>query len=164
MPTPIRLRLEAIRRLCVAFERQPRPSWNYRAHFAIGREYVVRRVKLRVAFTVHVVPPGHDDGVLTSSVTVWPEGRKRPGGDRLWRASPKRPGGWNARLQQVDWYQSCEGLLRTYGYRGKWRHSPSGRFGDFWKKHHDSKSLAREVAVLEQLSHEELWGRRRTRR
>ena len=162
MTTPIRLRLEAITRLCATFERQPRPSWSYRAHFETGRAYLVGRVKLRVAFTVHVVPPGHDDGVLTSSVTVWPEGRKRLGGDRLWRVSPKTPGGWNARLQGLDWYRQCEGLLRTYGYRGKWRHSPSGRFGDFWKKHHDSTSLAREVAVLEQLSHENLWGRRRT--
>jgi hypothetical protein len=148
----------------LAFERKPRPSWSYRAHFETGRAYVVGAVKLRVAFTVHVVPPGHSDGVLTSSVTVWPEGRKRAGGDRLWQASPKMPGGWNSTLKQADWYRSCDGLLRTYGYHGKWRHSPTGRFGDFWKKHRDSKSLEREVAVLEQLSHEQLWGRRRTRR
>ena len=113
---------------------------------------------------MHVVPPGHDDGVLTTSVTVWPEGGKRFGRDTLWRASPKRPGGWNASLREVDWYRRCEGLLRTYGYRGKWRHSPTGRYGDFWKKHSDSKSLVNEVGALEQLSHERLWGRRRTRR
>jgi hypothetical protein len=54
-------------------------------------------------------------------------------------------------------------VLRDYGYHGKWRHSPSGRFGDFWKKHRDSKSLEKEVAVLEKLSDEKVRGRRRTR-
>jgi hypothetical protein len=162
MTTPIRLRLEAIKRLCSAFQRQPRPSWNYRVNFGTGRIYAVGQAKLRVVFTVHVVPPGHDHGVLTSSVTVWLEGRKRLGDHRLWRASPKKPGGWNASLRRLDWYRNCEDLLRSYGYRGKWRHSPSGRFGDFWKKHRDSKSLVAELAVLERLGEERVWGRRRT--
>lgn len=121
------------------------------------------QVKLRVVFTMHVVPPGHDDGVLTSSVTVWREGRRRLGGESLWQASPKRPGGWDPTLQRMHWYRDCESLLRTYGYRGKWRHSPYGRFGVFWKKHHDSKSLENEIAVFERLGNEKVWGRRRTR-
>jgi hypothetical protein len=161
MTTPIRSRLEAIKRLCVAFERRPRPSWNYRTNFATGRLYTVGRTKLTVAFTLHVVPPGHSDGVLASSVTVWPGVRRRLGDDRLWSASPKIPGGWNAALRRMGWYEDCEDLLRSYGYHGKWRHSPFGRFGDFWKKHPDSKSLVAEVAVLERLSKENLWGRRR---
>ena len=63
----------------------------------------------------------------------------------------------------MHWYRDCESLLRTYGYRGKWRHSPYGRFGVFWKKHHDSKSLENEIAVFERLGNEKVWGRRRTR-
>lgn len=119
MTTPIHVRLAAIRRLCLAFEREPRASWSYRAHFGTGRVYAVGRVKLRVVFTVHVVPPGHDDGVLTSSVTVWRDGGRRLGDDRLWRASPTKPGGWDPSLRQLDWYRRCEGVLRDYGYRGK---------------------------------------------
>ena len=164
MPTPIRNRLEAIKRLCSTFERSPRPSWNYRAHFETNRVYELGRADLRVAYTVHVVPPGHEDGVFTSSVTVWPPGRKRPGSDRAWKASPKRPGGWNPALRRSNWYGQCERLLRSYGYRGQWRHSPWGRFGDFWKKHPNSKALAAEAAVLETLSNERFWGRRRTTR
>jgi len=164
MTTPIRFRLEAIKRLCSAFERQRRGSWNYRAHFETGRLFAVSRIKLRVAFAVHVVPPGFDDGVLTSSVTVWIEGAKRLGDDSLWQASPNRPGGWNASLQRLHWYRDCEELLRSYGYRGKWRHSPQGRFGSCWKKHRDSKSLEQEIAVFDRLGSEKVWGRRRTKR
>ena len=163
MTTPIRVRLEAIKRLCSAFERQPRSSWNYHAHFGTGRLSAIGRTKLRVVFTAHVVPPGHDDGVLASSVTVWLEGGRRVGDDRLWQASPNAPGGWNASLQRLNWYRDCEDLLRSYGYRGKWRHSPQGRFGDFWKKHRDSVSLEGELAILERLGNERIWGRRRTR-
>ncbi len=164
MPTPIRSRLEAIKRLCRAFEREPPPSWNYRANFGTNRTYRIGRGELRVAYAVHVVPPGHEDGVLTSSVTVWPPGRKRRGSDRLWNAGSKRPGGWNATLRQANWYGDCERLLRGYGYHGKWRQSPWGRFGDFWKKHRNSKALAAEPTVLERLSKEPFWGRRRTTR
>src|SRR5262245_2406285 len=132
MTTPIRHRLQAIKYVCTAFERQPRPGWQYRAHFETKRIYCVGRGELTVAFTVHVVPPGHDDGVLTSSVTVWPPGRKQRGTPRLWKASAKRPGGWNPTLVRLDWYRKCERMLRSYGYHGQWRHSPYGRFGDFW--------------------------------
>ena len=164
MPTPIRMRLEAIKRLCSAFERAPRPSWDYRANFGTNRRYRLGRSELRVAYGVHVVPPGHEDGVFASSVTVWPPGRKRPGSSRLWNAGSKRLGGWNSTLRQSNWYRDCERLLRSYGYRGKWRHSPWGRFGDFWKKHGHSKALAVELGLLEALSNEPFWGRRRTTR
>jgi hypothetical protein len=155
--TPIRTRLEAIKRLCRTFERKPLPSWNYRATFGTNHVYPLRRGQLRVAFNVHVVPPGHDDGVLTSSVTVWPPDRKRRGSNRAWNASSKRSGGWNEALRESNWYGECEKLLRSYGYHGKWRPSPSGRFGDFWRKHRDSKALAAELAVLQRLSAEQFW-------
>jgi hypothetical protein len=164
MMTPIRSRLEGIKRLCTAFEREPRPAWYYRTTFGMNRAYGLRGRELRVNFNVHVVPPGHDEGVFTSSVTVWPPGRKRRGNTRLWNGGSKKPGGWNLSLRQVNWYADCERLLRTYGYRGKWRHSPWGRFGDFWKRHPDSKTLAAEPALLETLSDEQFWGRRRTTR
>jgi hypothetical protein len=164
MVTPIRRRLEAIRGLCDSFERHPRPSWNYRAVFGTNRVYSLNRGELRVSYIVHVAPPGHEDGVFTSSVTVWPPRRKRRGSERLWNAGSKRPGGWNASLRASNWYGDCERLLRRYGYHGKWRHSPWGRFGDFWKKHRNSQALAAEPAALEKLSSEHFWGRRRTKR
>jgi len=164
MLTRIRSRLEAIKRLCSAFEREPRPAWNYRSTFGTNRVYSLRGGELRINFNVHVAPPGHDEVVFTSSVTVWPPGRKRRASGRLWNAGSNRPGGWNQALRQSNWYRDCERLLRSYGYRGKWRHSPWGRFGDFWKKHPDSRALAAEPSVLQRLSSEQFWGRRRTRR
>jgi len=80
----------------------------------------------------------------------------------MWNAGSNRPGGWNRALQRKDWYGDCESLLRSYGYHGKWRHSPWGRFGSFWKKHRDSEALAGEIYNLERLSNERFWGRRRT--
>jgi hypothetical protein len=55
-------------------------------------------------------------------------------------------------------------VLRRYGYRGAWRHSPWGRFGDFWKSHEDAASLLQETQRLEALKGKEFWGRRRAER
>jgi hypothetical protein len=41
---------------------------------------------------------------------------------------------------------------------------PLGPLGDFWKKHPDGRALAAEAAVLEGLTNDRFWGRRRTRR
>lgn len=59
----------------------------------------------------------------------------------------------------LDWYESCERELARYGYRGEWRHSPWGRFGDFWKRHRDAASLLKEVDAIETLKGEAFWGR-----
>lgn len=68
------------------------------------------------------------------------------------------PGGWDAALLRANWYRECARLVRRYGYHGKWRNSPWGRFGDFWKKHRDSRSLVAEPALFEVLSRETFWG------
>jgi len=164
MVTPIARRLEAIERLCRLFERRPRRSWNYKADFGTTRIYLVGRTELTVIYSVHVVPPGHAFGVLTSSVTVWTKGRKRkiPAGG--WSTSTRTPGGWNAALLKLDWYRTCQRTVGRYGYKGEWLHSPWGRFGDFWKKHSDVASLLNEVDAIERLSNEAFWGRRRTKR
>lgn len=60
----------------------------------------------------------------------------------------------------MEWYALCQRELRRYGYRGAWRHSPWGRFGDFWKKHADASSLVKETKRMEALKREPFWGRR----
>jgi len=161
--TPIASRLDAIKSLCRQFERQPRASWTQRAHFGTTRKFLVGRTEVTVNYGIHVVPPGGREGVFRSSVTVWPKGRKR-GSASQWNAGSKKPGGWNAALVRLEWYQLCERELRRCGYRGTWRHSPWGRFGDFWKSHKDAASLLQETKRLEALSGEQFWGRRRTQR
>jgi hypothetical protein len=161
--TPVMRRLDAIKRLCRHLEKEPRPSWYYRAQFGTNREFLVGRTEVTVNYGIHVVPPGGREGVFRSSVTVWPKGRKR-GSPRQWNAGSKKPGGWNAALLRLDWYQLCERELRRRDYRGTWRHSPWGRFGDFWKSHKDAASLLRETKRLEALSGQGFWGRRRATR
>lgn len=164
MTTPIRKRLEAIQRLTATFERDPRPGWTHRATFGTHRTYTLNSGELRVYFRIYVVTPGMKHGPLASSVEVWPPGPKRRGSEKVWQKSPKAPGGWNRALVRVRWYEDCERLLRSHGYNGQWRQSPEGRFGYFWKKHRDSKSLASEVARIEELSRERFWGSRAAQR
>lgn len=165
MVTPIAVRLKGIEQLSRLFQRRPRPSWTHRAHFSTNRIHAVGRTEIRVAYDLHVVPPGGNEGAFRSSVTVWTKGRRRRVEGRTpWNVSPSKPGGWNSALLRLGWYQECEQLLRRYGYRGKWRHSPWGRFGDFWKSHEDPPSLLKEVELFETLSDERVWGRRRTMR
>lgn len=161
--TPIVRRLDAIKRLCRQFEKQPQPSWTHRAQFGTTRKFLVGRTKVTVNFGLHIVPPGGREGAFRSSVTVWPRGRQR-GPARGWNAGSKKPGGWNLTLVRLEWYELCERELRHHGYRGTWRNSPWGRFGDFWMSHKDAGSLLRETKRLEALSGEKFWGRRRAQR
>jgi hypothetical protein len=149
-------RLKAIERLSQLFQRHPRPGWNHRANFGTTRVLAVGRTEVMMSFGLHVVPPGGGaEGVFRSSVTVWPKGRKR---------RRREFGTWNPELLRLGWYDGCRDLLRAYGYRGTWRPSPWGRFGDFWRAHRDEASLLGEVETLESLSNERFWGRGRTPR
>jgi hypothetical protein len=132
-------RLDAITRLCRRFTRRPLPSWTERAHFGVHRVLKVGRAKVSVSYILHVVPPGGREGPFRSSVMVWTTA-KRSGG---------RKPDWNPFLARANWYQTCQRVLRRYGYRGKWRRGPWGRFGDFWKSHADGRSLEAEVATFE---------------
>lgn len=74
---------------------------------------------------------------LRASITLWPSGRAR-----------KPDNGWHPALLKRGWYEKSQRELRRYGYRGRWQESPSGRFGDFWKRI-DSKKLASEARALD---------------
>jgi len=150
---PATRRLKAIEALARFFQQKPRSSWNYRANFGTTRSLAVGRTQITVAFGLHVVPPGGGkEGVFRSSITVWPSGRKR---------RPRHYGTWNAELRRLNWYDECRGKLQSYGYRGTWRRSPWGRFGDFWRAHPNEASLVAEIARLDALSNEPFWGRHR---
>ena len=153
--TPTVRRLNAIERLARPFQSQPRSAWNYRANFGTTRVFSVGRTQVTVAFALHVVPPGGgSEGVFRSSVSAWPKARRR---------GPSEYGTWNAELLRLEWYAECRRELGRYGYRGKWRPSPWGRFGDFWRSHPDEASLLAEVEALEALGSEAFWGRCRTK-
>jgi hypothetical protein len=137
-------RLDGIVRLCRFFGRQARGSWTGSAHFRTTRVLAVGRTQVAVSCAVHVVPDGLE-GSFGSSVTVWPKGRKR-------RAS--QSAGWNAILVRMDWYRACQRALQRHGYRGKWRASPWGRFGDFRKSLKDGHALTAEIAILERIKAE----------
>ena len=149
-------RLDAIVGLCRSLSRRPHPSWFERAAFGTTSLLSVGRTQVTVQYLVHVVPPGGREGVFRSSVTVWLKSRRQ----RSWRT-----GGWNKNLVNTGWYGAYQRLLARHGYRGKWRPSPWGRFGDFWKSINNGPSLVAEIATLEsmQAEHLRLWGRRRTR-
>jgi hypothetical protein len=153
--TPAVQRLTAIEGVCRALRRGVHPGWSHRAHFEARRKIVVGGQKVTVCFTLHVVPDGGGEGAFRSSVTVWPDGRRSTG------ASRSR---WSPVLLRRGWYAACQQELEVWGYRGKWRPSPWGRFGDFWKRHSGSASLVAELAELDELKVEPwaAWGRRRT--
>jgi len=137
-------RLDAIVRLGRRFKAQPRPSWTERAHFGIHRVLRVRRAKVSVSYILHVVPPGGGEGSFRSSVMVWTTAKRIAG---------KAPD-WTPALARAHWYETCQRVLRRYGYRGKWRRSQWGRFGDFWKSHLDGRSLEAEIATFDKIQAE----------
>ena|SRR5215471_12019279 len=105
------------------------------------RTISVGHAKFTVCYKVHVIPSRRTK--YKASITVWPEARRR-------FTSTRQPG-WHPDLLKSSWYQACARALRRHGYRGTWRWSPWGRFGDFWKSLSDSGSLAREAHKLERL-------------
>jgi len=105
------------------------------AGFESRRAVSVGRVKMTVCHKLHVIPSRRTK--YKASITVWPSARRRLGSAR------RR--GWHPDLVKIGWYQACARALRRHGYRGTWRWSPWGRFGDFWKSLKDSDSLAQEA-------------------
>ena len=94
-----------------------------------------------VVFKVHAIGYAERRIVFKSSVTLWP------------RRSPKR----NVQRSELAWRAACGRALRQYGYRGEWRRSPWGQFGDFWKSLKDLKALRSEVRVLERWADRPPW-------
>jgi hypothetical protein len=126
------MRLKAIGRLCQAVRTLSTRAWYHRAVFGTGRRLVVDGVRTQVSYGLHVLSSGATDGPLASNVAIWanPKGKPRP---------------------TPEWYKQCERLLYRHGYRGRWRGSPSGRIGDFWRRHKDVESLVAEAAALDSI-------------
>jgi hypothetical protein len=124
-------------------------AWSLAGAAAEARRVVsVRRTKWTVCYKVHVIPSPRI--TYKASITLWPRARKR--------LTSRRELGWHPDLVKGKWYRGCGRELRRHGYRGSWRWSPFGRFGDYWKVLRDFNSLAREVRLLEHLRREPLFG------
>ena len=136
-----------------AFKRRPRSHvalrsfagldgwWLASGGIETQRTISVGRAKLTVCYKVHVISSRR----LTykASITVWPTARRR--------FTSRTQLGWHPDLVKMGWYQACAREFRRHGYHGRWRWSPCGRFGDFWKSLKDSSALAREAHRLERL-------------
>ena len=104
----------------------------------------VARTTWTVCYKIHAIPARRTE--YRSSITLWP----RPKRGRISHAQA----GWHEDLVKSNWYSSCRKELRSRGYHGRWRWSPWGRFGDFWKSLTDFESLMREARVLDELRRE----------
>lgn len=96
-----------------------------------------------VSVKAHVAPqdaPRRAAGVrvdLMSSVTLWP---------------PESKSEASSEATQARWRAVASRILRKNGYRGAWRASPWGTFGDFWKHRLPSvPAVRRETKVLEEI-------------
>ena len=137
-----RKRLDGMVHLYRLFAERTDDPWFMRSHFEARREVAVLRTRLTVCCAVHVMPVGQSGSPFKSSITIWPKGKTLPSAQR---------GRWNASLRDSGWYDACARSLRQRGYRGRWRPSPWGRFGDFWKDLKGTEALLAEVQALEQV-------------
>jgi hypothetical protein len=106
----------------------------------------VGRTYFRVTYAIHATPLLRGLNVeVKSSITLWPPAHRRlPAG---WKRA-----GWNAELLEAGWYQACKRELKRLGFDGKWRASPWGRFGDFWKDLDTPSTFPAEIRLLARLS------------
>jgi hypothetical protein len=77
---------------------------------------------------VHVIRGVRVSHVMfRSSVTVW---------------TPTTAGRRRAGRLAKEWRQQRQREIRGHGYRGRWRRSPCGPVGDFWKTLQDARAAS----------------------
>jgi hypothetical protein len=115
--------------------------WLTNGGIEAQRAISVGGARLTVCYKVHIIPARRTK--YKASITLWPRARRR--------LTSRRQPGWHPDLVRTNWYEACGQEFRRRGYRGSWRWSPWGRFGDFWKSLNGAGSLAREAQKLERL-------------
>ena len=126
---------------------EPTPTHRISIGLEARQLITVARTNWTVCYKVHAIPSRRTE--YKSSITLWPRTKKH----LVSRAQL----GWHAGLVKTNWYRTCRERLRRHGYHGRWRWSPWGRFGDFWKSLDDFNTLATEARVLDQLRKEPLF-------
>lgn len=124
-------------------------NWSPKSSHFARRDHrlTVAGLPWRVACGLHAQTNGGKAVLIKASVTLWP-----------WRLDEQA----SRALLEGKWYGKVQRRLRRYGYRGRWRESPYGRFGDFWKTLSGVKAVPAEVEFLESvdwLSKEGVQGR-----
>src|SRR5215510_13284747 len=115
--------------------------WLANGGIETQRTISVGRAKLTVCYKVHVIPSRRP--TYKASITVWPTARRR--------FTSRTQLGWHPDLLRTGWYQVCAREFRQLGYHGRWRWSPWGRFGDFWRPLKGAGCLEKEAHKLERL-------------
>ena len=115
--------------------------WLATAGVEANRVVTVHRTKWTVCFKLHLVRGQEVE--YHASITLWPTARQK--------LASRRQLGWQPDLVRSNWYRACRRELGRHGYHGSWHWSPRGRYGDFWRRLPDSRALAKEVRLLEEL-------------
>jgi hypothetical protein len=131
--------------VCEGMRQRAQGPWVPKAHFTEHRDIVVGRTRVSLSFGIHVVPPAQGYRPFRAIVGIWPKGRQR----FTWEKAD-----WHPTLLRLGWYRWCQTLLRRYGYRGRWRASPWGQFGNFERTFRRASALLAELDNLERLKAE----------
>lgn len=116
--------------------------WMATAGFARSHTVTAERRRWTVAYRIdayHVNRYLAREPRLMASITLWPPARNERA-TRVYRR--------NGTPREKQWIEACERQIRRQGYRGQWRKSPWGEFGDFSKRLKDAKAVAAEVKRL----------------
>ena len=136
-----RLRREPFFRVVHLFELLEDEAWwttsvNFQRRHSV---FADEGVQWRVSFNLHAVRLRNARGFAVefkSVINLWPEHLTK---------------GKDVSLGRRRWYERLQRRLRHYGYRGRWGHSPYGRYGLFEKSLKNAKTVAAEVKVLDRV-------------